>query len=205
MGNGGYDDGYSAMPCFWGKEPGSLVRTFLSQHSVEGMDVLDLGCGEGKNANAFAKAGSRAVAVDCSKNAIRNGKTAFSNPMVEWHIADAQCFASSQLNCAYDVLIAYGLLHCLASESAVISLVHEIQRIAKPGGTAIIVAFNNRSQDLSAHPGFDPLLLEHSWYLNAFSDWEIKGATDTDLYETHPHNEIPHHHSLTRMVVRKPE
>ncbi len=205
MTTGGYDDGYAAVPCFWGKEPGSLVKFFLSQHSVEGQDVLDLGCGEGKNANAFAQAGAHAVAVDCSDDAIGNGKAAFSNAMIEWHLTDAQSFASSQLDCTYDVVVVYGLLHCMDSESAAALLVHEIKRVTKPRGTVIVVAFNNRSQDLSAHPGFDPLLLSHSWFLKAFEDWQIEGATDTDLHETHPHNQIPHHHSLTRIVARKPE
>jgi hypothetical protein len=26
--NGGYDDGYSRCPCFWGKSAGSLVQRF---------------------------------------------------------------------------------------------------------------------------------------------------------------------------------
>ncbi|GEO80458.1 class I SAM-dependent methyltransferase [Pararhodospirillum oryzae] len=182
-----------------------MVATFLSQHSVDGLEILDLGCGEGKNANAFTQAGARVVAVDCSNKAIGNGRVAFPTARIEWHLADAQSFASSQLDSVYDVVIAYGLLHCMERESDATSLVHEIKRITKPGGTAIVVAFNDRSHDLSAHPGFAPLLLPHSWFLEAFDDWEIKTATDTVLYEAHPHNEIHHHHSLTRMIVRKPE
>jgi hypothetical protein len=46
---GGYDDGYSSCPCFWGQTPGSLVRDFLRQNpSLTGRTVLDLGCGEEK-------------------------------------------------------------------------------------------------------------------------------------------------------------
>jgi predicted nicotinamide N-methyase len=57
--DGGYDDGYSACPCFWGSSPGSLVRALLDNNPLlAGRAVLDLGCGEGKNANAFALAGA---------------------------------------------------------------------------------------------------------------------------------------------------
>ena len=47
--HGGYDEGYSRCPCFWGKSPGSLVRRVISDmSSAQGRQVLDLGCGEGK-------------------------------------------------------------------------------------------------------------------------------------------------------------
>jgi len=42
-GEGGYDDGYAACPCFWGLSPGSLVSAFLDRNaSLAGRTVLDL-------------------------------------------------------------------------------------------------------------------------------------------------------------------
>lgn len=203
MKNGGYDEGYAAVPCFWGKDPGSLVRLFLDSHSVDKNLVLDLGCGEGKNANAFAVEGATVVAVDCSRDAINNGKTTFADSPIDWRIADATSFAASQINQAYDVVVAYGLLHCMNSEAEAAALINDIKRITKIGGVVILVAFNDRSQDLSAHHGFDPLLKGHCWYAAKFEDWHIELITDTNLYESHPHNDIPHHHSLTRLIARR--
>jgi methylase of polypeptide subunit release factors len=78
--NGGYDDGYAACPCLWGKEPGSLVARFLGEHPDQtGRIVFDLGCGEGKNAAAFARAGGAVRAVDCSTYAIDHAKTAWGS------------------------------------------------------------------------------------------------------------------------------
>lgn len=204
MKNGGYDDGYSAVPCFWGKDPGSLVKLFLEEHSVKGNVILDLGCGEGKNANAFAAAGATAIAVDCSQDAITNGKSVFRNSPIDWYIADATSFAASQSDETYDVVVVYGLLHCMNSETEAGALINDVQRLTKPNGTVILVAFNVRSQDLSAHPGFEPLLLPHDWYAAKFDGWHTEILTDTDLHETHPHNGIPHHHSLTRLIAKKP-
>ena len=204
MKNGGYDEGYSAVPCFWGESPGSLVKLFLDEHSVGGNVILDLGCGEGKNASAFAAAGATAIAVDCSQDAITNGKSAFRNSTIDWQVADAMSFAASQSDETYDVVVAYGLLHCMNSKSEADALINDVQRLTKPDGTVILVAFNDRSQDLSAHPGFEPLLLPHDWYVTKFSGWHTDVLTDTDLHETHPHNGIPHHHSLTRLVAKKP-
>jgi len=89
-GDGGYDDGYTACPCFWGTSPGSLVRVFLDNNpSLEGHTVLDLGCGEGKNANSFALVGASVDAVDCSEFAISNGKRAFADTHINWITASA--------------------------------------------------------------------------------------------------------------------
>lgn len=47
--DGGYDDGYEAVQCFWGVEPGSLVADYLERHTqkLRSARALDLGCGEG--------------------------------------------------------------------------------------------------------------------------------------------------------------
>ena len=203
MKNGGYDEGYSAVACFWGEDPGSLVKLFLERHSAKGDSVLDLGCGEGKNANAFAAAGANAIAVDCSLDAITNGKSVFGDGAIDWRIADAVSFAASQPEQTYNVVVAYGLLHCMSSEAEADGLINDVQRVTKSGGTVILAAFNDRSQDLSAHPGFSPLLMPHDWYAAKFDGWNAEVLTDTDLHETHPHNGIPHHHSLTRLIAKK--
>ena len=88
--NGGYDEGYSRCPCFWGKSAGSLVQRFISDiRSAQGLDVLDLGCGEGKNAYAFGRSGAAVVAVDCSELAIANGQREFPDAKISWLLSDA--------------------------------------------------------------------------------------------------------------------
>jgi tellurite methyltransferase len=85
---GGYDEGYSSCACFWGRAPGSLVHHFLETNTVKGHRVLDLGCGEGKNAYALSKAGAIVTAVDCSELALKNGKREFGDALIEWVHSD---------------------------------------------------------------------------------------------------------------------
>jgi len=199
--NGGYDDGYQECPCFWGLEAGSLVQSFLQRHSVEGFEILDLGCGEGKNAAAFARAGGLVTAIDCSSLAIENGKRAFPKLSIDWQVGDAINILQD-IN-KFDVVVMYGLAHCLDTKAAIENLIKLAISQTKTGGFHMLVAFNNRSQDLAkAHPGFSPTLISHSDYLNSYSDHEIQTESDTILEETHPHNGIAHHHSLTRIEVR---
>lgn len=166
------------------------------------MRALDVGAGEGKNSAALARAGALVDAVECSSSAIRNGRGMFSDSSVNWIHDDA--LALSYERSAYDLIVCYGLMHCLPSEVAVDGLLRSLQTALKSGGTFILVSFNDGSHDLSAHPAFRPLLIKHDWFLDQFQGWRLEHATDSILFETHPHNGIPHHHSLTRVMAVKP-
>jgi tellurite methyltransferase len=200
--DGGYDEGYSRCRCFWGKSAGSLVQRFiLDTPTVRGSRALDLGCGEGKNAYALARAGASVVAVDCSKFAIANGQREFADAEIDWVLSDAETYL---LNCEpFDVIVMYGLLHCLPSVGAITSTVDLALRKTRTHGHHIVATFNNGPHDLSAHPSLVPTLAPHYFYLRQYNGQEIMSASDTVIYESHPHNGIPHFHSLTRLIVRR--
>lgn len=200
--DGGYDDGYRAVRCLWGKQPGSMVASYLAGRADHAGDrVLDLGCGEGKNAAAFAKAGCDVDAIDCSPKAIENGRKAFPDWKINWINCDV---TELPLNPeAYDTVVAYGLFHCLRDQGEIDAMINSAKRSTKIGGHNIICAFNDRSHDLSGHPGFRPTLVEHTWYVGRYSNWQIIKASDSDLIEAHPHNQITHHHSITRLIAMR--
>ncbi|NEW89773.1 class I SAM-dependent methyltransferase [Rhodopseudomonas sp. WA056] len=199
---GGYDDGYLAVPCFWGSSPGSLVKKYLNSKNASGFRVLDVGAGEGKNAAAFIEAGAKVDALEISAAAITNGKAAFTCLPINWINANVLSFDLPTDH--YDVVISYGLTHCLASPDEVRTVLSRTKKALKKNGSYLLVTFNDGSHDFSAHPNFEPLLLPHDWYLQQFSDWTLQYSSDTLLHETHPHNQIPHHHSLTRLVAERP-
>jgi ubiquinone/menaquinone biosynthesis C-methylase UbiE len=202
--DGGYDRGYEACPCFWGRRPGTLVKALESHVScVAGLCVLDVGCGEGKNAIYFANQGARVKALDISELALGNARRAWATSCdVTWEAADIRSISLPQSD--YDIVVAYGLLHCLKTFREITDVVAKLQRATKPGGYHIICSFNDRFQDLSAHPNFEPCLIDHEQYLGFYGRWEILMASDSDLAESHPHNNIRHVHSMTRLIARKP-
>lgn len=205
MNAGGYDEGYQSCPCFWGTNPSSLVKLLLTlAGSVENLAVLDAGCGEGKNAIFLASLGAMVRAFDLSEIAIRHAKEWAPNksfPKVSFEVADVRSVLIPRFS--YDVVIAYGLLHCLADCDEVVSVVNRLKAACRERGVFILCAFNDRSQDLSAHPGFHPVLLPHDIYISLFAGWELLHCSDEDLTEIHPHNEILHTHSMTRILARK--
>ncbi len=201
-GTSGYDEGYAACPCFWGTEPSSLVRDLVGRvGSVEGWRVLDLGCGEGKNSDYLWRLGAQVTGIEVSALALANARRAFPHSGVHWRHSDVRVETFEPG--AYDLVIAYGLLHCLADEDEVRQVVSALRRATKPGGRHVVCAFNDRSQDLCAHPGFQPCLMPHAIYASLYAGWEIEVLSDRDLRETHPHNGLEHVHSMTRLVARR--
>jgi 2-polyprenyl-3-methyl-5-hydroxy-6-metoxy-1,4-benzoquinol methylase len=202
--NGGYDDGYRACPCFWGTTPGSLVESLVSElGDLSELTVLDVGCGEGKNAAYLAKLGCRVHASDISELALENAKKAWGGMSnITWEIADVRdvSFGTNE----YDIVLAYGLLHCMQNAGQIDDTVRRLQVATRPAGFNVVCALNDRFQQLDAHPGLEPCLMGHEHYIALYSSWELIRASDSDLIESHPHNLIEHRHSLTRILARKP-
>jgi tellurite methyltransferase len=200
--DGGYEAGYEACDCFWGREPGSYVRQFAQLiGSCSGLRILDIGCGEGKNAAFLAERGARVTGIEISQRAIDHAKALHPNVTVEWVCEDAA--EQNWRQELFDAVIVYGLFHCLSSQFEIEKLQKGLASATKSGGLHVVCSFNDRDHDLSAHPGFKPCLMPHEFYLRLYQDWIIEQVSDQNLYETHPHNGIPHHHSLTRILARK--
>ena len=199
---GGYESGYAACSCFWGTEPGSLVRDLLALTKVAGLRVLDAGCGEGKNSIALAKEGATVNAMDSSALAIDHARRMSTNLSgIAYSLGDVRTANFSPES--FDVVLAYGLLHCLSSEREVSDVLRRLQAATASDGFFVLCAFNDRYQELEAHPGFSPTTMKHDWYEEMFSDWTLLRCFDSDLTEVHPHNGIRHSHSMTRILARK--
>lgn len=199
---GGYDDGYRACPRYWPSRVASALETLSQQADLQGLKVLDLGCGEGTNAAWLAGKGCDVTAVEISGTALEHAQRLWPASGVSWVHADS---TELELGTAeFDLILAYGLLHCLATDDIPL-LVTRMQAATTPGGWNVLATFNDRAQDLSGHPGFQPSLQPHDFYLSLYEKWSILTATDLDLHESHPDNNIPHSHSLTRIVARRPQ
>lgn len=201
----GYDEGYANSNCFWGTEPSSLVRQFINANGrLDGCKVLDLGAGEGKNSMYFARHGARVIAIEVSRHALRNAKGMWPDfGSVAWALAEARILNLKRES--FDVVVIYGLLHCLRDEGEIAELVQAAKSATRHNGCHILCAINNRlghQHDWKSHCPITTLTA-HGFYKDLYSDWTILHSTDEDLHEAHPHNRIPHVHSMTRIVAIK--
>lgn len=202
--DGGYDKGYKACKCFWGKTKGTLIKildTFVDDY--KGLIVFDAGCGDGRNAAYLSSRGAKIRAIDISDIAITNAKENWTDRgEILWEIGDVREMKFAEKE--FDIVITSGFFHCFANPAEVYASVNKLKNSLKVGGFFAVSNFNGRHQELHAQPGFTPsCLMSHDDYVKMFDGWNLLHVSDTDLTEAHPHNNISHTHSVTRIIARK--
>jgi 2-polyprenyl-3-methyl-5-hydroxy-6-metoxy-1,4-benzoquinol methylase len=151
----------------------------------------------------MAKLGCVVEAWDISEAALRNARAAWPDVDVRYVNRDALAITNESRH--FDIILAYGLLHCLPQQS-ILSTISHMRRLTEPNGYNIIVCYNERLKEgiSMAHPGFRPSYLGHQAYVDAYIGWKILQSSDEDLHESHPTNMICHAHSMTRILAQKP-
>ena len=78
------------------------------------------------------------------------------------------------------------------------------QAVTTQYGYHVLSAFNSGLQDLSGHAqSFSPTLLTHEEYVDMYKGWNIISSSNLVQEDIHPHNRIPHSHSITRILAQK--
>jgi malonyl-CoA O-methyltransferase len=127
-----YDDDRNPLPAL--EEP--LVREVAGD--VQGVDVLDLGCGTGRHSMWLSRAGAKVTAVDFSPGmleAARRKAGAASIEFVVHDLHDPLPFPSAR----FDLLVSGLVLEHLADLSA---FFNEARRVLRPAGRAVVSAMH---------------------------------------------------------------
>jgi tellurite methyltransferase len=203
-GLGQYDTEYAACECFWGTEPGKFVRQL--PNLVPPGKVLDLGCGEGKNAIYLAQHGFSIVAIDCSALGLRNFRKRLQSVTQEIsdriviHQQDVRSFTP---NNDFDVVIAYGLLHCLSNLNDVRNVAAKMRGCTRLAGLNVAVAFTNEMGVPTAQSYLEPTLLPCGFLESQYSDWRILASENSVIEEVHPTSKVFHQHSVCRIIAQR--
>lgn len=120
----------------------NYLASLLDYPRWRGCAVLDVGCGIGLDLIRFARAGASVTGVDLSTTAVdiarRNCAAAGAKVDILQGDADALPFQDGR----FDLVVAYALTPFVVDPRAVS---RELLRVLKPGGTAIVMAYNRRS------------------------------------------------------------
>lgn len=130
-----YDELYGSTPRALGK-PTQLFVDFFERQGGEALRVLDVGCGQGRDALFIARLGHSVVGVDLSPNGIRDLINAANreNLDIEGVVADIETFVPET---AYDVVLIDRTLHMLPEEERLEVLERLICSVPKGGWVLI--------------------------------------------------------------------
>jgi len=166
-----------------------------------GARVLDLGCGDGRNALPFARAGFAVHAVDKSEPGIARLRrdAAADGLSIKAEVGDLESFVWAD---RYDLVIAHGVLHLL-EPAAALRVVAGMQEATRPGGWNVVVVFTDR---LPQPPDLVPFVrrpFREGELAGLYRGWEIELLQDFVLEDEHPGG-IRHRHPIEKLVARRP-
>lgn len=197
-----YDERYKGAGSIWGNDPSSIVVK-ASPHFPLASTVLDLGCGEGRNAIYAASQGHRVVAIDSSFEGIKKVKARAKKEGISL-ISDVIEINEYVSRCPdYDVILGVHILQFF-SEQKIPSIINHIKDKTKPGGINVIASFISKGE---RHKAFQA---KHSRYVfetgelkSYYDNWEILHYEEY-FGAVEDHGEGPHQHLVVELIAQKP-
>jgi tellurite methyltransferase len=197
---------------FWENDYNDLESATFGEPSAEIVElattlpknsrILDLGCGDGRNALFLARHGFEVTAIDISLNGIRKLKQLAGKEglEVDARIADMVDF---EMDARYDLVIAHGSLHLIARHSWQ-RLIDRMQDATSGGGYNVIAVFTDTLPIPDDLRPFAIGLFRSAELFDYFADWITISATSYVLEDEHPGG-IRHRHAIDKIVARKHE
>ena len=182
----------------WGAP--SPLYEWLCNMLPSGARILDLGCGDGRNAILFARRDFETVAVDVSDVALRrlerNAGALVSG--IACRREDITCLRPLG---RFDLVVCHGVLNSLPPE-AWHRVLSRVKAQTRMGAMCAVVAFSRTDSHGLTHPYINADL-PVSMLDEEFNGWETV-LRDSYVRE-HDHDGIgPHVHVVERLVVRRP-
>ena len=108
-----YDGRYNTEEYYWGLTPNSICYDVMKLlPPVQSYSVLDIGCGEGKDAVFFAKCGYDVTAFDSSEQGIEKAKKLARQNKTDVRFFKANLF-DYRPDSEYDIILSSGTLHLI--------------------------------------------------------------------------------------------
>lgn len=182
----------------FGKTSAEIIQLaeILDKNSV----ILDLGCGEGRNAVFLAEQGFRVDAIDISKAGITKLLKIAQDRNVEinaW-VGDMIAF---QFDKSYDFIISHGVLH-LAERHEWQELIPRMKQFTRPGGVNVVAVFTDKIRPSEDMAPFTKGLFSEGELAKWYSDWEIESSESYVFTDNHP-NGISHQHPVNKIIAWK--
>ncbi len=214
-----FDSEYGRVESYWGDQPNLLVP-MVSGHLKPDSRVLEVGCGEGRNAIFLARLGFNVVATDIAEKGLEKARrlAEINNCKPEFINLDAH--DSHDHLGSFDCVLLLNVLQLLRSERIPRAMRH-FQSIVTPGGIMAVEVFTvedplYKTLIESGTPTAAPLTINHpsrgypvrffdkGEVASYFGSWEMIYLNEGLIYDR-PHGVHAdfHEHVLAQLVARK--
>ncbi|MDY7077160.1 MAG: methyltransferase domain-containing protein [Chloroflexota bacterium] len=198
-----YDERYAGQEYYWGKKPSAMCdRTIeiIRPSSDFRPKLLDLGCGEGRNAVYFAQHGFEVVGLDASLFGLEKTKRYAEEVRVHVETIHAD-IVDYQLKDTYDVIFSTGTLQYLPPEVRS-QRFQDYKDCTSPDGINVLGVFVRKpfiprapDAEETDFPYQSGELMSYYW------DWEILYCTE-EIFDCKSSG-VPHKHAVNRIIARR--
>ena len=145
-----YDDRYRQVHIenlrWFAETPSPIVMEVMCKYNLEGR-ILEIGCGEGRDAAALLKQGYDILAADISEEAIRFCRTEWPEYAVRFEILDC---ISGKLEETFDFIYAVAVVHMLVRQEDRNGFYGFIREHLKENGYALICSMGDGIMEVSS-------------------------------------------------------
>lgn len=196
-----YEQLYQAEEYYWGLEPAAfLERIIAAKPPRRGMKILDIGCGEGKDAVYMAKKGYTVTAFDLTESGIEKTKklAAQQGVRINAYVDDINTFETDE---RFDIVYSSGTLQYINEEN-ISAFFEKITKMTNPHGFNYFNVFVEKPF-LSPAPDMDKeeKLWQTGQLFSYYADWKIHYIDET-IFECSS-CETPHLHCMDSIFAEK--
>jgi len=196
-----YEDKYQKENYFWGIQPSAQCLKVLEVlPPVRPLKLLDIGCGEGKDAVFFARCGYDVTAFDISQAGLEKARRLAEQARVPVRTFRAD-LCDYRLEDSYDILFSSGALHYIRPQLRD-EIMENYRSHVNDGGIAMFQVFV--AKPFIASP---PEIEEHAYLWKSgqlfgyFHDWRIAHCSE-NVFDCDSSG-VPHQHADNRMLAIK--
>jgi len=170
------------------------------ENSISNGKVLDMGCGDGRNALYAAKLGYDVTATDISEAGISkvNRLANESGLIINAYVQDMREFEPVD---SYDVVISHGCLHLLFRDEW-LKVLNNIQAATTANGYNITLVFTNKVPPSDDMEPFMKGLFNEGELFEYYKDWTIHHQSSHTMQDDHGGG-IRHVHAINRIIAQK--
>ena len=201
-----YDKRYNTEEYYWGLMPNRNCYDIMKRlPPVKPYRVLDIGCGEGKDAVFFAKCGYAVTAFDISEQAIEKAKR-----LAEYNKVDVNFFKADLFdycpNTDYDIIFSSGVLH-FTQKTQRKALCDSLKAHTVDNGINALNVFVKKPFIKRAPDSTRDEEKRHPWYsgelFTYYHDWLFHTCRE-EIFDCNSGG-IPHKHCMDTLIAQKME